>query len=107
MSTPTEDHRAIFNSLARIYTGRLDVKLVTAFGDGPALSSGGTLFAALPGDELIVRLPPERCAMLVDAGEGRLYVDDGQTLEDWLVVPGDDHAEWEGFVSEALGCARG
>jgi hypothetical protein len=107
MSAPTQDPKAIFNSLARIYTGRLDVKLGTAFGNGPALSSGGTLFAALAGDELVVRLPPERCAMLVDAGEGRLHVDDGQTLEDWLVVPGDNHAQWEGFVSEALGCARG
>ncbi|MFP5362267.1 MAG: hypothetical protein ACLGI5_06025 [Thermoleophilia bacterium] len=106
MST-TDDKRAIFNSLARIYTGRLDIKLGTAFGGGPALSSSGTLFAALPGEELIVRLPPQRCAQLVDAGQARLYTGDGQTHEDWIVVPGDDAAEWEGFVTEALGCARG
>lgn len=107
MPTDTQDPDAIFRSLARIYTGRLDINLGTAFGDGPALISGGTPFAALPSDELIVRLPPERCAMLVDAGEGRLYVDDGQTLEDWIVVPGDDAAKWKSFVTEALGCARG
>ena len=106
MSTPQEPHQ-IFNSLARIYTGRLDIKLGT-FGDGPSLSSSGTLFAALPGEELIVRLPPERCMMLVDAGEGKLYVaGDGQTYEDWFVVPGDDAATWKSFVTEALGCARG
>ncbi len=107
MSTTPQDPAAIFNSIARIYTGRLDIKLGT-FGDGPSLSSGGTLFAALAGDELIVRLPPERCMMLVDAGEGRLYVaGDGQTYEDWFVVPGVDGALWKSFITEALGCARG
>lgn len=106
MSAP-EDPAAIFRSLARIYSGRLDITLGTAFGGGPAMRSSGRLFAAVPADELIVRLPPERCMQLVDAGEGRLYVDeDGTTHEDWLVVAGDDAAEWEGYVTEALGCAR-
>ncbi len=105
MSTP-EESRTIFHSLARIYSGRLDIKQESAFGGGPALSSSGTLFAAVPDTELVVRLPPERCMQLVDAGGGRLYVDDGTTLEDWIVVPGNDAADWKAFVTEALGCAR-
>ena len=97
----------IFASIARNYAGRPDIQLGTGFGDGPALRASGELFAALSDGALVVRLPPPRCAMLVDAGEGRLMTEDGQTLEDWFVVDSDDAAEWLAFVTEAAGAARG
>jgi hypothetical protein len=104
---PSEDPDEIFTSLARSYAGRPDIELGDGFGDGPGLRASGRLFAALSDGALVVRLPAERCAQLVDAGEGRLLQDGGQTREEWLVVPGVDAAEWLALVTEALGLARG
>ena len=103
---PSEDPDDIFASVARHYAGRPDIKLGTAFGDAPALRASGELFAALSDGSLVVRLPPPRCAQLVDAGEGQLLTQDGETREDWLVVNGVDAAEWLALVTEALGLAR-
>jgi hypothetical protein len=103
----SEDPEDIFASVARHYAGRPDIQLGTGFGDGPALRASGELFAALSDGALVVRLPPPRCAMLVDAGEGHLMTDEGQTLEDWLVVESGDAADWLAFVTEAAGEARG
>jgi hypothetical protein len=102
----SDDPDDIFASVARHYAGRPDIQLGTGFGDGPALRASGELFAALSDGALVVRRPPERCAQLVDAGEGSLLADEGQTREDWLVVNGVDAAEWLALVTEALGLAR-
>jgi hypothetical protein len=99
----TQDPEAIFTSVTRSFGGRLDVKRTTGPDDAPLLKASGKSFAMLHGGELVVRLHPMRCAELVDAGKGRLFVHDGKTLEDWLVVEGTDAAEWTGHTMEALG----
>ena len=102
-----QDPAAIFRSLTSRFGGRLDVKLTTGPDDAPLLKAGGQSFAMLHGDELVVRLHPARCAELVDAGKGRLFVHDGQTQEEWLVVHGLDAAEWTGHTMEALAFSQG
>jgi carbon monoxide dehydrogenase subunit G len=101
-----QDPKSIFQSLTRRFGGRLDVKLTSGPDDAPLLKAAGQSFAMLHGDELVVRLHPGRCADLVQAGQGRLFVLDGQTLEEWLVVDGLDAAEWTGHTMEALACAQ-
>ena len=98
-----QDPEAIFKSLTSRFSGRLDVKLTTGPDDAPLLKASGESFAMLHGGELVVRLHPMRCAELVEAGKGRLFVRDGQTHEEWLVVDGLDAAEWTGHAMEALG----
>jgi hypothetical protein len=98
-----QDPEAIFTSLTSRFGGRLDVKLTTGPDDAPLLKASGQSFAMLHGGELVVRLHPMRCAELVEAGKGRLFVHDGQTHEEWLVVGGLDAAEWTGHTMEALG----
>ena len=98
-----QDPEAIFKSLTSRFSGRLDVKLTTGPDDAPLLKASGQSFAMLHGGELVVRLHPMRCAELVEAGKGRLFVRDGQTHEEWLVVGGTDAAEWTGHTMEALG----
>jgi hypothetical protein len=105
--TPSDDPDAIFASVARSYAARADIQLGEGFDGGPGMRASGELFAALSDGALVVKLPPGRCAQLVDAGEGHLLQDGGQTLEDWLVVPGVDAAHWMSLVTEALGLARG
>jgi carbon monoxide dehydrogenase subunit G len=100
------DPTAIFRSLTSRFGGRLDVKLTTGPDDAPLLKATGQSFAMLHGGELVVRLHPGRCADLVQAGQGQLFIHDGRTLEDWFVVAGLDAAEWTAHTMEALACAK-
>ena len=100
------DPGAIFQSLTRDFGGRLDVKLTSGPDDAPLLKAAGQGFAMLHGGELAVRLQPGRCAELVDAGKGRLFVSGGETHQEWLVVTGLDAAEWTAHTMEALGCTQ-
>jgi carbon monoxide dehydrogenase subunit G len=102
-----EDSTAIFSSVTRILSGRLDVTTTTGPGGGPLLKARGQSFAMLHGDELVVRLHPLRCADLIQEGRGRLLELDGSTLEDWFVVGGSDASEWSARAKEALAGACG
>jgi hypothetical protein len=103
----SEDPTAIFTSVTRILSGRLDVTKTTGPGGGPLLKARGQSFAMLYGDELVVKLHPLRCADLIQDGKGRLLDLDGSTLEDWFVVGGVDASEWSARAKEALACACG
>jgi carbon monoxide dehydrogenase subunit G len=103
----SEDPTAIFTSVTRILSGRLDVTTTTGPGGGPLLKARGQSFAMLYGDELVVKLHPLRCADLIQDGKGRLLDLDGSTLEDWFVVGGVDASEWSARAKEALACACG
>jgi hypothetical protein len=104
--TETEDPAAIFQSLQSRFAGRMDIKVTSGPDDAPLLKASGKSFAMLHGDELVVRLHPMRCAELVEARQGHLFVHDGQTHEDWLVVEGLDPTEWKAHTMEALGAAK-
>jgi hypothetical protein len=101
-----QDPATIFQSVKRNFGGRLDVKQTSGPDDAPLLQAGGQSFAMLHDGALVVRLHPLRCAELVDAGKGRLFVHDGQTHEQWLVVNGLDAAEWTAHTMEALGSTK-
>ncbi len=102
----TEDPESIFRSLTSRFGGRLDVKLTSGPDDAPLLKASGQSFAMLHGDELVVRLHPQRCADLIEAGQGRHYTRDGNTHPEWLVIDGLDAAAWTAHTMEALACAR-
>jgi carbon monoxide dehydrogenase subunit G len=99
----SEDAEDVFRSLTSRFGGRLDVKLTSGPDDAPLLKASGQSFAMLHDAELVVRLHPGRCAELVQAGKGQLFVHDGQTQQEWLVVDGLDAAEWTAHTMEALG----
>ena len=102
----TQDPGAIFTSMQRSFAGRLDVKLTTGPDDAPLLKAAGQGFAMLHDGRLVVRLHPIRCAELVESGKGELFVHDGQTREEWIVVNGQDAAEWTAHTMEALGSTK-
>ena len=99
----SQDAAGIFRSLTSRFGGRLDVKLTSGPDDAPLLKASGQSFAMLHDAELVVRLHPGRCAELIQAGKGRLFVHDGQPHQEWLVVDGLDAAEWTAHTMEALG----
>jgi len=55
------------------------------------LKVGGKIFAMLVRGDLVVKLPRDRVAELVDAGLGRQFDPqrDGRLMKEWVVLAGD------------------
>ena len=98
---------AAFAALAESFAGEPDVEPGTGFGSAPGLRAGGKIFAMLPHGELVVKLPADRCAAMVAAGDGRLFVVGRRTMREWLVVAGLDEDKWAALAAEALAYVRG
>jgi hypothetical protein len=107
MSDDDTRARAAFAALAERFAGEPDVEPGTGFGSAPGLRAGGKIFAMLPHGELVVKLPAERCAAMVAAGEGRLFVVGRRTMREWLVVDGVDDDAWAALAGDALAYVRG
>jgi hypothetical protein len=76
-----------------------DVRRGTMFGS-QGLRTGTKFFAIWWHEQLVVKLPPQQLAELVDAGRGELFEPmPGRAMNGWLVVP--PSAEWEPLVVQA------
>jgi hypothetical protein len=73
----------------------------TGFGTAPGLRVDGKIFAMLPHGALVVKLPRDRCAAMVAAGEGELFVVGKRTMREWLVVDGVDEDAWAELAADA------
>ena len=96
-----------FEALAQRYLGLPDVERGTGFGTSPGLRVGGRIFAMLPRDRLVVKLPAERCAAIVAAGEGALLTNGRRTMREWVEVETADPVAWAALADEALVFVRG
>jgi|SRR5687767_11675785 hypothetical protein len=54
------------------------------------------------GSGLVVKLPRERVAELVDAGVGKPFAPAGKVFNEWLSVPSPDRALWRKLLREGL-----
>jgi hypothetical protein len=105
--TDANDAEAAFARLRERFSGEPDVEPGTGFGSAPGLRAGGKVFAMLPRGELVVKLPADRCAAMVDAGAARLFVVGRRTMREWLVVAGIDDDAWAALAADALAYVRG
>jgi TfoX/Sxy family transcriptional regulator of competence genes len=66
------------------------------------LKVGGKIFAMLVRGDLVVKLPRERVAALVDAGLGEQFDprQDGRLMMEWVVIAGDE-PPWVDVAREA------
>ena len=101
-----DDAETAFAALAARFEAEPDVEHGTGFGSAPGLRAGGRIFAMLPHGELVVKLPAERCAAMVEAGEGRLFAVGNRTMREWLVVDGVDADGWAALADDALTYVR-
>ncbi len=101
------DAEAAFETLVRRFGREPDVTRGTGFGASPGLRVDGRIFAMLPAGALVVKLPAERCAAIVQAGDGALMVSGKRTMREWLVVDGVDEDAWAALAAEALDYVRG
>lgn len=66
-----------------------------------ALKVDGSIFAMLPGVQLVVKLPSERVTALIESGEGEPFDGGkGRPMKQWLTVVDAD--AWEHLAEEAL-----
>ncbi len=79
----------------------------TGFGSAPGLRVGGKIFAMLPAGELVVKLPADRCAAMIDDGKGRPFEVGARTMREWLVVRAVDPDAWADLAGDALTYVRG
>ena len=101
------DAEAAFETLVGRFAREPDVTLGTGFGASPGLRVDGRIFAMLPEGALVVKLPADRCAAMVEAGDGSLMVSGKRTMREWLVVDGVDEDRWAALAADALGYVRG
>lgn len=68
----------------------------------------GKDFVAMPGhksDGMVVKLPAERVAELVESGRGRPVAPAGKTFKEWVEIAATER--WEPYLDEALAFATG
>jgi hypothetical protein len=106
MTAPSPAETA-FARLSERFADEPGVTSGTGFGRSPGLRVDGRIFAMLPHDALVVKLPAERCAAMVEAGEGALLRNGSRTMREWLVVASVDDDAWAALVADALAYVRG
>ena len=72
-----------------------------------ALTIDGRIFAMLPRDRLVVKLPRARVDELVAAGCGeRFDANKGRPMKEWLAIDPAREGDWDQLASEALDFVR-
>jgi len=75
---------------------------VRKFGSS-ALRVRGRIFAMVARGRLVLKLPAERVAELIDAGEGEIYdAGKGRPLKEWVSLAPGQQDKWLGLATEAL-----
>jgi hypothetical protein len=68
-----------------------------------ALKAGGSIFAMLTRDELVLKLPRARVAELLASGEGRPFdAGKGMPMKEWVVATDNDLDVWRALAEEAF-----
>lgn len=83
-------------------TGRLDESTMFGF----RCVRAGKAFVAMPGHEsdgMVVKLPADRVAKLVDLGRGAPVAPSGRTFKEWVEISADE--DWAPYLEEALAFA--
>jgi hypothetical protein len=100
----TSDER--FDSLADALLADPLVSEGRMFGSR-GLKVGGKVFAILVKERLVVKLPGERVAALISAGEGLPFdPGHGRVLKEWVTIPPESDVDWLALAIEAEGFLR-
>lgn len=97
-----EEKDAIFWDLAQplLIAGEADKGTMMGF---PCLRTQGQFFASLEKDtgDLIVKLPADRVAAMIEEGEAIAFAPNGRKFREWARVPDVDEKKWASLLEEA------
>ncbi|MGD9572002.1 MAG: hypothetical protein AB7V62_08970 [Thermoleophilia bacterium] len=92
---------AAFRALMDALLPEDDVTEGTGFGKTPGLRTGGRIFAMRMPAGLVLKLPADRCAGMVAAGEAVPLETKGRSMREWVVVARPDPDAWLALAREA------
>ncbi len=101
MSTSCSKADAGFGSVAAALLLEPDIDKGTGFGTNPGLRTRGKIFAMLVGGELVVKLPPDRCAELVGAGSAEVFEVGQRRMREWVRIAEVDEMWWRELAHDA------
>jgi len=81
--------------------GKLDEGTIMG---GPCVRSAGE-FVGMPhhkGDGIVVKLPRERVAALIESGEGAPFAPAGKVFKEWVLVEAFDERQWTTLLHESI-----
>ncbi|GID27867.1 DUF2461 family protein [Paractinoplanes brasiliensis] len=75
----------------------------------PCVRLNGRFFASLDRRTaaLLVKLPADRVAQLITAGDGEAFAPAGRVFREWVAMPQPDRDRWRGLLAEARDHAAG
>jgi hypothetical protein len=98
---------AAFDAVANELLPEPGVDEGTGFGSNPGLRVDGHIFAMLVRGALVVKLPAERCADLVEEGEAEAFQIGKRRMTEWISVGRPDAARWVELAGEARAFVAG
>lgn len=96
-----------FAAIAHALLSEPAVEEGTGFGKNPGLRVHGKIFAMLFRDELVLKLPAERCATLVETGAASTFAVGQRQLREWVAIGQGGQLDWTELAREALSFVRG
>ena len=91
-----------FDAIVEPFSGDPRVTRGTGFGSSPGRRVNGRIFAMLVRGELVVKLPRERVAEVVEAGTARRFdAGKGRPMRDWASISVAQAGAWPKLVAEA------
>ena len=79
----------------------------TGFGKMPGLRVGGKIFAMLVDERLVLKLPADRSAALIDVGGARPFEIGKRQMREWVSVDPEGPHDWAALAREAHAFLRG
>ena len=106
MASVEASPEATFAAIAEELLSDPEVEQGTGFGKSPGLRTGGSIFAMLVRDELVLKLPAERCAELGAADGARVFQVGRRQMREWVSVAPTGAHDWTALAREALAFVR-
>jgi hypothetical protein len=100
---PVEDAQDLYDELTDdlLYDPAVGRSTMMGF---PCVRRAGRFFASFDkrAGALVVKLPRERVAELVEAGVGDPFAPNGRVFREWISLPAPDRGLWTRILAEAL-----
>ena len=79
----------------------------TGFGGTPGVTVEGKIVAMFMREQLVVKLPAERCAEIVESGAGEpMRIGNRGPMREWVAVKHGGDSDWLALAREALEFVR-